>query len=100
MINRASSCLPVNSNKPLRDINVSLPQFLIYPTAKCGNPADSVKHSCSFFPSTSFTFGFGGSKLGDKSGSCADFITPPTCTETKDSNLVKSVPSFMKLEHF
>ena len=35
----ASSCLPVKMNKPGNEINVSLPQFLMYPVEKWGNPA-------------------------------------------------------------
>jgi hypothetical protein len=28
-------------NNPLKEINVSLPQHLIYPAEKCGSPADN-----------------------------------------------------------
>ena len=42
MMSLASANLPVTSNNPLSEMNVSLPQDLMYPVEKWGNPAAMV----------------------------------------------------------
>ena len=80
----ASSLLPVKMNKPGNDINVSLPQFLMYPVEKWGNPAAHETFEDIFSSSLRFSDIFG---RGDESNAAACWIDP------SERNLTKVDPS-------
>ena len=79
-MSRASVYLPVTSNRPRSDINVSLPHDLMYPVEKCGRPAASVGDDD------------GGDSDDDSGGSGAETQSAVCMMEPSDNSLIRSEP--------